>query len=169
MMILHKVTYWVSSSAQGTIQLLQWEYIWYHCYRGSMTITTDCYCWSLPGYNTTVTVGVMFMTYTTDQPSIVRLLLLPQTLAGHCQGTIPLLQCESMTSLLVTARVWELGRDTTPMHVRSHDVTICAYASVLYLFLKSLCLCAFRPHLAPLPTAPVPCLPKMSRKKNKVV
>ena len=34
---------------QGRIPLLQWE---------SMIITTDCYCWSLPGYNTTLTVGV---------------------------------------------------------------------------------------------------------------
>ena len=33
----------------GTLPLLQWE---------SVIITTDCHCWSLPGYATTLTVGV---------------------------------------------------------------------------------------------------------------
>ena len=36
---------------QDTIAMLQWE---------SMTITTDCYCWSLPGHDSTVTVGVYY-------------------------------------------------------------------------------------------------------------
>ena len=38
-----------SGHCQDTIPLLKWE---------SMTITTDRYCWSLPGYDTTLTVGV---------------------------------------------------------------------------------------------------------------
>ena len=78
-----------------------------HHYHRFMTIPTGCYCRSLPGYDTILTVGVcdhyrrllLLVTARVRYHSFSGILRpLPLTVtACHCEGTIPLLQWESMT------------------------------------------------------------------------
>ena len=77
-----------------------------------MTIPTDCYCQSLPEYDTTLTMGVhdhyrrllLLVTARVQYHSYSESLCPLQMIvtAGYCQGRIPLLQWESMT-ITVTA------------------------------------------------------------------
>ena len=62
-----------------------------------MTITDDCYCWSLPEYYTTLTVGVYDHYY--------RLLLLVTARVRYHSYTVGVLDHYHRLLLLVTARV----------------------------------------------------------------